>query len=357
MPRPENRNDRPRRSGPPKGRKGPSSGARRGKPERRSQETDWSEKPDWGGVARRGAARVDPKRGRTSGIAPPRSRPEESADGESDAVAVERVEVRPQAEEWILESVEVEAHDAVRRGGRRSDGGSQRAKRGASRSAGGDQATTGKKSPSGSSAVATHGLFDGLGSAQRAELLQKRLQEASRAYGRERYGDALKVLRPLVRDASGVAEVRELAGLCYYRLGRWKDALRELKAFTTISGSTEQYPVLADCARALQRYREVENYWEGLREASPSADLVAEGRIVMAGSLADQGRLDEAVALMESGRRKVSKPKERHLRMAYVLADLQERAGDLPAARSGFAWLQMHDPEFGDVADRLASLH
>jgi hypothetical protein len=43
--------------------------------------------------------------------------------------------------------------------------------------------------------------------------------------------------------------------------------------------------------------------------------------------------------------------------MAYVLADLYERAGDLPAARSGFGWLASHDPGFGDVEDRLASLH
>lgn len=324
----QHRNDRSRKGPPPKG--------------RRSQDTDWSEKPNWGGVARRGAARVDPQRGRTSGIAPPRSRPEER---EVETDRPERAEPPVETEEWILESVEVEAQGAVRRGSRRSTPESKPDGRRRQNAAGPEHTAT------------AEGLFDGLGSAQRAALLQKKLEEASRAYSRERYGDAVKILRPLARDAPGVAEVRELTGLSYYRMGRWKDAIRELKAFNTLTGSTEQHPVLADCARALGRYGQVGGYWDALREASPSADLVAEGRIVMAGSLGDQGRLDDAVRLMEAGRRKVSKPKERHLRMAYVLADLHERAGDLPAARSGFSWIKMHAPDFGDVDDRLASLH
>jgi len=336
MPQPGKRNDRPRKGPPPKGRRGPSRG--RDAPERRSHDTDWSEKPNWGGVARRGAARVDPRRGRTSGIKPPKSRPERD-DAE---VAERRADPVRETEEWILEGVEVEAAEAVRRGSRRSPS------RGPAKDAS-PRGGAGRK-PS------AEGLFDGLGSAQRAALLEKKLEEASRAYARERYGDALKILRPLARDAPGVAEVRELTGLTYYRLGRWKDATRELEAFTTLTGSTEQHPVLADCARAMGRHRAVEDYWEALRQASPSADLVAEGRIVMAGSLADRGRLDDAVALMESARRRVKKPKERHLRLAYVLADLHERAGDLPAARSGFSWIQMHDADFGDVVDRLASL-
>lgn len=201
------------------------------------------------------------------------------------------------------------------------------------------------------------GLFDDVGSPRRAEYFEGRLEEASRAFSRERYGDALKILRPLAQEAPGVPEVRELAGLTYYRLGRWKDAMRELRAFASLTGSTEQHPVLADCARALGRYRAVREYWDALRREAPSADLVVEGRIVMAGALADQGRLDDAIALMVEGRRKVKRPKMRHLRAAYVLADLHERAGDLPAARSGFSWIISHDPDFGDAADRLAALH
>jgi hypothetical protein len=104
------------------------------------------------------------------------------------------------------------------------------------------------------------------------------------------------------------------------------------------------------------RFGQVETLWDELRSASPGADLVAEGRIVAAGALADQGRLADAIRLLESGRKKVAKPHERHLRMAYALADLYERAGDVPGARSQFGWLRSQDPDFADVEDRLANL-
>ena len=93
--------------------------------------------------------------------------------------------------------------------------------------------------------------------------------------------------------------MRELLGLTYYRLGRWKDAVRELEAFRALTGSTEQHPVLADCYRALHRWSQVDELWHELREASPAPDLVSEGRIVAAGALAEQGDLPAAVRLLE----------------------------------------------------------
>ena len=60
--------------------------------------------------------------------------------------------------------------------------------------------------------------------------------------------------------------------------------------------STEQHPVLADCYRALKRTEAVPGLWEELREASPSAELVTEGRIVMAGALADKGGVAGAIS-------------------------------------------------------------
>ena len=65
-----------------------------------------------------------------------------------------------------------------------------------------------------------------------------------------------RLLAPIVREVPELAEGRELYGLTLYRLGRWKDAARELDAFVELSnGSTEQHPVLADCRRALRQYR------------------------------------------------------------------------------------------------------
>jgi hypothetical protein len=84
--------------------------------------------------------------------------------------------------------------------------------------------------------------------------------------------------------------------------------------------------------------------------------LVTEGRIVAAGSLADRDRLVEAVALLEKGFRLPKHPQEHHLRRAYALADLRERAGDLPQARSLFERIRAFDPEFGDVVERVRAL-
>jgi tetratricopeptide (TPR) repeat protein len=184
-----------------------------------------------------------------------------------------------------------------------------------------------------------------------------RLADAGRAFEAERFADAKRILGPLASKAPASASVRELLGLTLYRLGRWADAAAELEAFRALTGSTEQHPVLADCYRALRRYEEVAALWQELREVSPSADLVAEGRIVQAGALADQGHLDRAIAEIEPAVRRMRKPRHHHqLRLLYVLGDLYERAGDVPHARLLFDRLLAADPEFADAASRRRQL-
>ena len=89
-----------------------------------------------------------------------------------------------------------------------------------------------------------------------------------------------------------------------------------------------------DAARALGRRRRVGSSIEELRQESPDPDTLAEGRIVLAGSLADRGKLAEAIALLESnGAAKPRRnPGERHLRQWYMLGDLYDRSGDVPRA-------------------------
>ncbi len=183
-----------------------------------------------------------------------------------------------------------------------------------------------------------------------------KLSEAADAYGEERFPDAARLLKPLVDGAPDVAEVRELNGLALYRLGRWKQAARELESFRTLSGSTEQHPVLADCYRAMGRWADVDELWDELRAASPSAALVTEGRIVAAGALADRGQVEAAIEILGRSWRRPKRPRDHHLRRAYALADLYERAGDVPRARDLFAWIQRFDPSLGDVRGRLAAL-
>ena len=190
----------------------------------------------------------------------------------------------------------------------------------------------------------------------RAERVQHRLSEAIKAYERDRYADALRTLRPLAQSAPLSATVRELHGLTLYRLGRWLPAIKELEAFHAITASYDQHPVLADCHRALRHWKDAERVWDELRRASPPAELLAEGRIVMAGVLADQGDLAAAIALLEQAKTKERPPPLHHLRTWYALADLYERAGDVPRTRALFAAVLDADPTLFDTADRLAAL-
>lgn len=193
--------------------------------------------------------------------------------------------------------------------------------------------------------------------AERGRWALRQVNKAADAFAREYHRDALSHLRPVMEtEAADVAEVRELYGLVLYRLRRWRAAARELEAFATITRSSEQAPVLADCYRAMERWERVDELWDELRRESPSADLVTEGRIVAAGALCDRGRLAEAVALLADGWRMPKNPQEFHLRRAYALADLYDRGGDQPAARRLFAWIDRNAPEFADTADRLADL-
>jgi tetratricopeptide (TPR) repeat protein len=104
--------------------------------------------------------------------------------------------------------------------------------------------------------------------------------------------------------------------------------------------------------------RRVEVLWKELRAASPSADVLVEGRLVLAENLAEEGKLDEAIAELATagGARNLRNPGDRHVRQWYVLADLYERAGDVPRARDLFARVAAVDPELADATERLRAL-
>ena len=189
-----------------------------------------------------------------------------------------------------------------------------------------------------------------------AKKLERRLIEAASAFEAERFGDAHKLLSSIESLAPGVPEVLELRGLSSYRLGKWKQAINDLTAFETSTGSVEQHHVLCDCARAMGHWNEVERYWRELGDASPNAELVEEGRIVYAGALADQGKLREGIRILEKAPRAPKKPKVQHLRRWYALADLYERAGELPKARRLFIEVNTLEPAFGDAGERARSL-
>jgi len=190
----------------------------------------------------------------------------------------------------------------------------------------------------------------------RSAGLERRLAIATRAYGRDRYREALSEVRVLVRLAPEVGAIRELYGLTLYRLGRWREALRELRAFHDLTGSFDQHPVIADCERALGRDKAVLRTWDALRQAGVDREVLVEGRLVVAGMLADRGEITEAIALLAPGGKSLRHPDTCHLRQWYALGDLYERAGDLPRARELFDRVASFSPDLFDARDRSAAL-
>lgn len=192
--------------------------------------------------------------------------------------------------------------------------------------------------------------------ASRQARYQERLASAADALDRGRYGDARRMVQPVLRDLPDLAFAHEIAGLASYRMGQWRKAAAELELSRQLTGTVQHHAVLADCYRAMRRYHEVEVLWRELREASPEPALMAEGRIVAAGALADQGDLAGALRIMQKAAEVPKRPKEHHLRQWYVLADLYDRSGDVIKARRYFSLVAEADREFADVTDRLRAL-
>lgn len=194
--------------------------------------------------------------------------------------------------------------------------------------------------------------------AQHRERLVEKAESAYGAYERARYQDALRAIKPVAEETPGVAAVRELAGLAAYRSAKWREAVRHLQAFAALTDSTEHLPVLMDCQRALGKPKKVVDLWSDLRQSSPEPDVLAEGRMVAAASLAETGDLHGAIAMLATAgaSKALRNPSNRHIRQWYLLGDLYERAGDVPRARELFERVARVDREAYDVLDRLSGL-
>jgi tetratricopeptide (TPR) repeat protein len=191
---------------------------------------------------------------------------------------------------------------------------------------------------------------------RRAEKLALKLNSACSALERERYSEAKRIARSLIKELASVSTVHEVIGLASYRLGQWRDATNALEMAQQLNERVENMPVLADCYRAQKRWSDVDMVWKDLKEQSPAPDVMAEGRIVVAGSLADRGDIRAAIDLMRKSATVPRRVREYHVRQWYVLADLYDRAGDIQRAREFFSRVAAIDPKFADVRERLSSL-
>jgi len=178
------------------------------------------------------------------------------------------------------------------------------------------------------------------------------LNQAAEHLEEGRSGQSRVIAERLYRRTPEVVEVAEMFGLSLYAQGRWRQAIEVLEDVREASGLPDQNPVLADAHRAVGNFADVERLWIELREASPSNELMNEGRIVAAGALADQGRLQDAVRTLGKGWKRPKRPFDHHLRRAYALADLYERAGERPQAKELFGWIAHHEPRYLDAKQR-----
>jgi tetratricopeptide (TPR) repeat protein len=191
---------------------------------------------------------------------------------------------------------------------------------------------------------------------QRGARLSERLAQASEALDRERFQESRRIAASIAKEAPGVAAAHEIVGLSCYRLGMYKQAVAALQAAQDLHDDPALLPVIADCQRAQGRWSAVEQVWQQIKAASPSQDVMAEGRIVAAGALADQGDLRGALELMEPATKKSKVVREFHVRQWYVLGDLYDRVGDPIAARRWFGAVAEYDDDYADVTSRLRGL-
>lgn len=190
----------------------------------------------------------------------------------------------------------------------------------------------------------------------KAEILVKVFGEAAGAFAAEDYATAVKLGEQSKHMALRAGSVRELLGLAYYRTGRWQVAARELSAFRRIAGTTEQNPVIADCYRALGKPEKALELCDEIERGRVDPGVFYEGQIVAAGALADLGRLDAAIARLETLDLHPEVAAVHHIRAWYVLADLLERRGRFTQALEWFDAVTAADAEMTDAPERAQRL-
>ena len=189
----------------------------------------------------------------------------------------------------------------------------------------------------------------------RREPAIKLLTKALESFVDERYPSALTDLRKAKSLSPRSATIRELLGLSAYRTGKWEEGLRELRTFRRLTGDLIHYPVEMDCLRGLNRPDDVIRAWDRFQTYDVSATINHEARVVYASFLLDQGRAQDAWAVIKPGRL-VASPTQGELRRWFVAARVAMEAGDGDAARRLVAALDEQEPDFEGVDELRKAL-
>ncbi len=194
-----------------------------------------------------------------------------------------------------------------------------------------------------------------LGRGDRARDVALALSIGGEAIDLEQPEIALEVLAWAKHVAPRIPAVREAYGIARYLDEDWAGALTELQAYRRMTGRVDQNHVIADCLRGLGREldRVAEIVEELLAEERAPEDRRAEGVVVWASALADEGDVGAARALLRRFLDRPGKADQPHdLRVRVLAASLAERDGDHDDARRQRAIVAKCDPElFENLAD------
>lgn len=159
------------------------------------------------------------------------------------------------------------------------------------------------------------------------------------------------------RKASRLSTVREASGIAAYTVGKWQEALADLRAARRMSGRDNFLAVMADCERGLGRpERALEIASDPAAGNLDTADRI-ELRIVAAGARRDMGDTKAALAELQVPELKERRARPYVARLFYAYADVLEELGRTDDAREYFARASSVDREgVTDADERLAVL-
>ncbi|WAP55252.1 hypothetical protein [Streptomyces sp. S465] len=168
---------------------------------------------------------------------------------------------------------------------------------------------------------------------------------------------AYQYSRVALRLASRVAAVREAAGFASYSVGKYAEALAEFRAARRMTGSSELWPVMADCERGMGRpERALAMAGEPEVQKLDRAGQV-EMRMVAAGARRDMGQAEAAVVTLQSPELASNSIQPWTARLRYAYADALLGVGREDEAREWFAKaLEADQGGTTDASDRLAEL-
>ena len=159
------------------------------------------------------------------------------------------------------------------------------------------------------------------------------------------------------RKASRVPGIREVSGLAAYTLGKWQEALADLRAARRMSGRDSFLAIMADCERGLGRpERALEITDDPAADKLDAAERI-ELRIVASGARRDMGDAKGALAELQIPELKERRARPWVARLFYAYADVLEELGREGDAREYFARASSVDREgVTDADERLAAL-